>query len=1163
MRKAVFNKVNPDFSPKSSETRSFFQKYLQTSHNINRVISSLLILQWMATTLVAIFSPATYKIEQLWNFQIESWQLAVFFGGGITLICFFLAIFYSGKAVTRYAIAIGQVIIASLLSFLIVKNSESHLHYFFSLAVLFLYRDWRVLLSAAIGIILTQLFCHLPFSYSASEFLAAGLKNWSESFWLLLGVSLMLIFWWRRDEKNKRQLSDLEELLDANEQRYRKFIETAEDLIYRTDGEGFFTFMNPAFKALLGYSAEDKNLRYLETISPGYRKKVERFYTKQLLKKQPSTYFEFPVINKSGDEIWLGQKVQLIVENEEIKGFQAVARDISEVKKAQIKLAASEEKYRFLANFLPQHIWRMSFKGDFTYLNDPTFNYFGLDQKNGTPSLNWREVVHPDDSGLMLERWISSIRSRQFFEIECRIKAGDGSYRWFLGQAVPLIDENNKVTEFFGTSTDIHDRKMAQEEAAKNREYLNLFKHANDAIIIYNPETEQILDVNDFACKVFGYTREEFLSRGLDTIYPDPEKRKERIEKILVEGSLETYENSVSAKNGNPMHLSINSSLIEFRGNPAILTINRDITASVEADKALRKNETKLRSLIENMHEGLVEVDRHENILFVNQRFCEMVGYSEDELIGQNISLMLADSEGRETVSKAHEERYQGKTGIYEMKLYHKSGNPMWFLLGGVPVTDDDGKVVGSMGVHTDITDIKLNEELLWFNATHDALTELPNRHLLLDHLQNAISKAANQPERKFALLFLDLNLFKIINDSLGHVEGDNLLILLARRLETCVRQGDVISRFGGDEFTILIDNIRSSDEVIQVVRRIQDCLETPFSLNGNEVFVNTSIGIVLSNQTYQKPEEILRDADIAMYRAKSSGRSHYEIFTPQMHEQANRRLQMETELRLAMERKEFEVYYQPIVELSTRRITGFESLIRWIHPARGIISPADFIPLAEQNGLIIPIGEWILRESCRQLREWQQSDPLNSELNISVNLSCKQFEQENLIETVAAIIKETNIDPQNLRLEITESELVSNSTNPFETLNQLRDLGVKISIDDFGTGYSNLSYLHQLPINHLKIDRSFIKQINESQENLEIVRTILTLAQNLNFSVIAEGIETELQSEMLQELNCQIGQGYLFSKPVNALTAGKLLKKADSPGLPFTKVNLVSETVS
>ncbi|HEX8336521.1 MAG TPA: EAL domain-containing protein, partial [Pyrinomonadaceae bacterium] len=426
--------------------------------------------------------------------------------------------------------------------------------------------------------------------------------------------------------------------------------------------------------------------------------------------------------------------------------------------------------------------------------------------------------------------------------------------------------------------------------------------------------------------------------------------------------------------------------------------------------------------------------------------------------------------------------------------------------------------------------------------AYHDALTGLPNRLLLADHLRLAIERAKRHSDHSYALIFLDLDRFKYINDSLGHAAGDQLLVTIARRLENHLRPTDTVARLGGDEFAVLLDGLEDEGDAIRVAERVQEELTSPFNLGGHEVFTTASIGIALSAPGHDHPERVLRDADTAMYRAKEKGKARYELFDADMHARAVERLRLENDLRRAVERGEFQVNYQPIVSLDSDRVAGFEALVRWEHPERGFVPPSEFIPVAEETGMIVEIGQWVLRESCRQMREWQRLSFDNRLLTVSVNLSGKQFLQPNLIGCVKQILHETDLDPRCLKLEITESVMMENAEAASAMLVQLRALGVQLSIDDFGTGYSSLSYLHRFPVNTLKIDRSFVIRMGDAGENSEIVRTILTLASNLGMDVIAEGVETKGQLSQLKAMNCPYGQGYFFSKPVDAAGAGALV---------------------
>jgi diguanylate cyclase (GGDEF)-like protein/PAS domain S-box-containing protein len=587
--------------------------------------------------------------------------------------------------------------------------------------------------------------------------------------------------------------------------------------------------------------------------------------------------------------------------------------------------------------------------------------------------------------------------------------------------------------------------------------------------------------------------------------------------------------------------------------------VEASVTQAEQAERhvaALRESEERFRSAFDHAA-GMALVATDGSWIKVNRSLCEMVGYSERELLASNFQAITHEDD-LANMSMHIAQLLEGKLPNYQMELRykHKHGHDIWILLSVTIIRDAQMDSVNLIFQIQDITDRKRAEERLLHEAFHDVLTGLPNRALFMDHLKLSVERGKRREDRLFAVLFLDLDRFKIINDSLGHMVGDQLLVGIARRLEICLRPGDTVARLGGDEFTVLLEDLSNVTEAIEVAERLQQALALPFNLNGHEVFTTVSIGIALSSTGYDRPEEVLRDADTAMYRAKVLGKARHEVFDKTMHAFAMNLLQMETDLRRAIERKEFVLHYQPIVALETGAISGFEALIRWHHPERGFVSPNEFINIAEETGLIIPIGQWVLEEACRQIREWQEQFPQYPPLQISVNLSSKQFINSNLIEQIRKVIEDTGIDPYSLKLELTESMVMENFDTAIEMLKQLRMLGIELSIDDFGTGYSSLSYLHRFPISTLKIDRSFVSCMNELNENAEIVRTIVMLARSLKMNVVAEGVETMDQLSQLAMLECEYGQGYFFSKPLDVNGAAKLLAERHIYPVTFAAID-------
>jgi diguanylate cyclase (GGDEF)-like protein/PAS domain S-box-containing protein len=560
--------------------------------------------------------------------------------------------------------------------------------------------------------------------------------------------------------------------------------------------------------------------------------------------------------------------------------------------------------------------------------------------------------------------------------------------------------------------------------------------------------------------------------------------------------------------------------------------------------QALQQSEEHFRNAFDHAA-GMALISADGQWRRVNGSLCQILGYSEQELLATNFQeVTYPDDLGDDLVHIY--QLLEGKRRIdqREKRYLHKSGHPIWVLQSASVARNAGGEALHLILQIQDITERKRAEEQVHHAAFHDALTGLPNRTLLSDRLSLALARAKRNKEYQFAVLFLDLDRFKLVNDSLGHTLGDQLLVELGRRLELCMRKADTVARLGGDEFGMLLDGIKDPYDAIYIAERIQEGLLEPFTLNGHEFLTTTSIGIAFSKTGYGGPEDILRDADIAMYRAKANGKARYEVFDVAMHSHAVEMLTLERELRHAIERKDVKVHYQPIVSLSDKMLVGFEALARLESAELGPISPAQFIPLAEETGLIIPLGMLVLQESCRQTVEWHKQYPREQPLTISVNLSSKQFTQLNLVDSIKKCLEETGLNPACLHLEITESVIMEKAQDAAEMLSQLKALGVKLSIDDFGTGYSSLSYLHSFPFDILKIDRSFVCRMGTDNESTGIVETILTLAQKLGKKAVAEGVETEAQVEALRALGCGYAQGYLFSRPVWWGAAEKLISK-------------------
>ncbi|HKI02638.1 MAG TPA: GGDEF and EAL domain-containing protein [Thermoanaerobaculia bacterium] len=587
---------------------------------------------------------------------------------------------------------------------------------------------------------------------------------------------------------------------------------------------------------------------------------------------------------------------------------------------------------------------------------------------------------------------------------------------------------------------------------------------------------------------------------------------------------------------------------LEGRVRERTRELEEEVQERRRVEGALRQSEERYALAAQGASDGLWDWDLNENEMYLSPRWKEMLGFGEAELSG-------SPHEWFERVHPDDLPKLQEALGTHsagssshfenEHRMRDRAGSYRWMLARGIALCDGKGRATRIAGSQTDVTERKKVEGQLLHDAFHDALSGLANRALFLDRLGLSLARAKRRQDFHFAVLFLDFDRFKLINDSLGHLVGDRALVAVAQRLETCVRAGDTVARFGGDEFAILLDDVQHLEDVEKITRQLEERLAAPLCLDGHEIYVSASIGIAFGTAGYEKPEDVLRDADAAMYRAKALGRARHEVFDEALHLEAIDRLKLETDLRRAVQDRSFGLQYQPIVSLAEGRVTAFEALVRWRHPVWGLVPPDQFIQVAEETGLILPIGRWVLSEACAKLKEWQRDYPSDPAISINVNLSRRQLLQADLVEQIGSCLEDSGVPPECLRLEITESAILENLDAAAELLRHLKLLGIGICIDDFGTGYSSLSSLQQFPVDILKIDRSFIRGMGTEGDRDEIVRAVVGLAHSLHLEVVAEGVETEGQLACLKAMSCEYAQGYLLCRALDLEGVERLLASA------------------
>ncbi|MBD2313506.1 EAL domain-containing protein [Desertifilum sp. FACHB-1129] len=684
------------------------------------------------------------------------------------------------------------------------------------------------------------------------------------------------------------------------------------------------------------------------------------------------------------------------------------------------------------------------------------------------------------------------------------------------------------------------------EQTKHLQELFQLQFNCMPAMCVLRNEQMQVIDWNPTAAQVFGYSKEEVMGRTSDFyIFPDARDRVNNLlQRVIEQGETLHSINQNLTKSGQTIICEwINTPLKTPDGRVmGMVSMGQDITQRVQTEALLRESEERLRTVLQNMPVMMSAFD-NQGTLIVWNRECERVtGYLASEIVGNPnaLELLYPNPEYRAEI-RAQWQNSNHHYRDWECQITCKDGNLKIVAWSSI-ASDFPIPNWAFWDIGVDVTHRKQIEDQLRYSAYYDALTGLPNRTFFLEQLQHAINKQQTEERELFAVLFLDLDRFEMVKYTFGHAIANQLLRLATERLRECLSPTDILSRVGTDQFAILLNPVENTTEVTHRTECIHQAISLPFHLNNQDIFSSVSIGIALSSTGYTHPEDYLQAADSAMHQAKTSYSTRHVLFDPKIHEILLARLQMETELRRAIEQDAFEVYYQPIVCLQAGIISGFEALVRWNHPTWGRVSPVEFIPVAEEARLISLIDRWVLQAACHQLRKWQQDFPHLDYLTMSVNISGQQLMQLGLLERLDGVLQETGISGNQLKLEITESAIMENTASETVLLNQLRTLGIQLSIDDFGTGYSSLGRLHQLPIDTLKIDRSFVNRMETDSEGYEIVRAILTLAHSLEMDAIAEGIETSQQLVQLRELGCNYGQGYFFSPPMNSTEAAALL---------------------
>ena len=930
-----------------------------------------------------------------------------------------------------------------------------------------------------------------------------------------------------------------ERVADRREGVYRELVLGAAEGIYRSLPGGGILDANPALARILGYESPaqllvelgaDSRLVYADA---GEAAELHR----RLQRDGRVEQFRLRVRRRDGSVVWVRENTRVIRDQAgQAQFFEGSIEDITGQVEAEQALSQSQALYRVLLDNSRDGVFLIQ-RGKVKFANEAMSQMLGypIDELVG---MDYMRLVDPEFHAAQAERKQAregGSRDQQLYEM--LLVRRDGT-RILAEVRADAVDYQGDIAST-GTMRDVTEERARQQALEKaERRYRALFEDS-PAGLFRTGLGGEILEVNEMMARLLDYESVAALRAEVSDmlhVYADPAQREALVARAIANEAFNQQEIQINTRGGRRKWVSASVRVDrDEAGRPVSFTGSAlDIDSRHQMQQALQHSENKYRTLVEQSHVG-VFIIRDGRYVYANRALADMVGRTEVELIGMHYKALLAPEMLKSADS--HREDYL-QTGHlqheYESCFLHASGARVYVRVSISPVEIDGAQHM--TGTILDITLQREAESRLRFHATHDPLTGLPNRTLFNRRLAERLGEGGDRRGKHgFAVLFLDLDGFKWVNDSLGHGAGDRLLLEIARRLENDLVQDTMIARYGGDEFTLLPEGDCDYERALEIARRILRLFEAPFEVSGQQVFSAASLGIVLGRPDYVTPDQVLRDADTAMYRAKAAGKSGFVVFDEAMHGEARLRLQLETDFRLAFERGEFVLHYQQIVSLETGELAGAEALVRWHHPRRGLLAPGEFLPVAEETGLITELDRWVLREACRQLAAWRRRFPSAAKMVINVNVDERQMASPEMLEEVFHLLQKHAIPPPCLRLEVTETVFRSGRGHAEAQLGSLKALGVGLAVDDFGTGYSSLESFAASPFDALKVDQTFVRDLESNPRHRAIVRTIIGFAKDLGLLLTAEGIETEGQRAMLQALGCQYGQGFLFAPALPA----------------------------